>query len=396
MKPLKTKAETRPVEPEQESYPVCCIESVPPSAASAPESTALPAPDEGGQAGWPTLIAAFLDYQRGLGRAASTIESHIIDLQYWTRYLDTIGGPAPAAITPRIVADYQAYIYQYRSRYGRPFVLQTQIGILNCLQVFYKFLLKTGRILSNPAEAIQLPREPKRLPGTFLTTAEMKKLLRQPDTSTVLGFRDRTIYEVLYSTGLRVRELTGMRVQDLPPSLSALVGPELRRAGDLSRGMAPEGSLFIPQSKHYKDRYVPFGATAGRYLAEYLDHVRPRLVRREGEDLVFLGRCGGRLDVGGVQQKLRIYATRAKIKKHLTIHVFRHTLATEMLRHGADLRQIQEMLGHKNLKTTQIYTHIVKGELKRVQAHCHPREQTDLPDGFVRYRGRKWTQDGDQ
>ncbi len=364
MKPLKTKAETRPVEPEQESYPVYCIEPVPPSAASAPESTA-----------WQTLIAEFLDYQRGLGRAASTIESHIIDLQYWTRYLDTIGSPAPAAITPRIVADYQAYIYQYRSRYGRPFVLQTQIGILNCLQVFYKFLLKTGRILSNPAEAIQLPREPKRLPGTFLTTAEMKKLLRQPDTSTVLGFRDRTIYEVLYSTGLRVRELTGMRVQDLNLSQAA---------------------IFIPQSKHYKDRCVPFGATAARYLAEYLDHVRPRLVRREGEELVFLGRCGGRLDVGGVQQKLRIYATRAKIKKHLTIHVFRHTLATEMLRHGADLRQIQEMLGHKNLKTTQIYTHIVKGELKRVQAHCHPREQTDLPDGFVRYRGRKWTQDGDQ
>ena len=269
------------------------------------------------------------------------------------------------------------------------------------MQVFGHFLAATGRTLCDPAEAIQLPREPKRLPGTFLTTAEMKKLLRQPDTSTVLGFRDRTIYEVLYSTGLRVRELTGMRVQDLPPSLSALVGPELRRAGDLSRGMAPEGSLFIPQSKHFKDRYVPLGETARKFLVEYLDRIRPLLLRASASpretssDLVFMGRCGGRLDVGGVQQKLRIYATRAKIKKHLTIHVFRHTLATEMLRHGADLRQIQEMLGHKNLKTTQIYTHIVKGELKRVQAHCHPREQTDLPEGFVRYRGRDWTQEGE-
>ena len=242
------------------------------------------------------------------------------------------------------------------------------------------FLAATGRTLCDPAEAIQLPREPKRLPGTFLTTAEMKKLLRQPDTSTVLGFRDRTIYEVLYSTGLRVRELTGMRVQDL----------------DLSHA-----AIFIPQSKHFKDRYVPLGETARKFLVEYLDRIRPLLLRASASpretssDLVFMGRCGGRLDVGGVQQKLRIYATRAKIKKHLTIHVFRHTLATEMLRHGADLRQIQEMLGHKNLKTTQIYTHIVKGELKRVQAHCHPREQTDLPEGFVRYRGRDWTQEGE-
>ena len=374
MKPLKTKAETRPVEPEQESYPLYCIE---------------------------TAIEAFIEHAKGLGRSWQTVERHGTSLGLLRRYLDERGVHDLAGLTPQVMAGFQAWLYQARSRYGRPYQLKSQIITLNSVQVFGHFLAATGRTLCDPAEAIQLPREPKRLPGTFLTTAEMKKLLRQPDTSTVLGFRDRTIYEVLYSTGLRVRELTGMRVQDLPPSLSALVGPELRRAGDLSRGMAPEGSLFIPQSKHFKDRYVPLGETARKFLAEYLDRIRPLLLRASASpretssDLVFMGRCGGRLDVGGVQQKLRIYAERAKIKKHLTVHVFRHTLATEMLRHGADLRQIQEMLGHKNLKTTQIYTHIVKGELKRVQAHCHPREQTDLPEGFVRYRGRDWTQEGE-
>jgi integrase/recombinase XerD len=345
---MQEQAVIEEVELGQESYPVCCIDEA---------------------------FKAFIEHAKGLGRSWQTIERHGTSLGLLRRYLDERGAHDLAALTPQIMAGFQSWLYQAKSRYGRPYQLKSQIITLNSVQVFGHFLAATGRTLCDPAEAIQLPREPKRLPGTFLSTAEVKKLLRQPDTSTVLGFRDRTMYEVLYSTGLRVRELTGMRVQDLNLSQAA---------------------IFIPQGKHFKDRYVPFGATAGRYLVEYLDHVRPRLVRREGEELVFLGRCGGRLDVGGVEQKLRVYAARAKLKKHLTIHVFRHTLATEMLRHGADLRQIQEMLGHKTLKTTQIYTHIVKGELKRVQAHCHPREQTDLPEGFVRYRGRNWTQDGEQ
>jgi len=354
---MQQQAVIEEVELGQESYPVCCIDR-----SESPPSGALI-----GEA-----FKAFIEYAQGLGRSWKTIEGYQASLGLFRRYLDERGAHNLAALTPQVMAGFQAWLYQARSRYRRPYTLESQINILNSVQVFGHFLAVTGRMLHDPAEAIQLPRRAKRLPGIFLSTVEMKKLLRQPDTGTVLGFRDRTMYEVLYATGLRVRELTGMRVQDLNLSQSA---------------------IFIQQSKHSKERYVPFGAAAGRYLAEYLDHVRSHMVRREGEELVFLGRCGDRLDVGGVEQKLRIYAGRAGIKKHLTIHVFRHTLATEMLRHGADLRQIQEMLGHKNLKTTQIYTHIVKGELKRVQAHCHPREQTDLPEGFVRYRGPDWTQE---
>lgn len=355
MNTLEIKAETRPVEPEQGSYPVCCIDEA---------------------------CKAFIEHARGLGRTPQTLERHQTSLNLLRRYLDergaydaAQGGTSLAALTPQVMAGFQAWLYQVRSRYGRPYQLKTQIITLSSIQVFGHFLAATGRTLADPGEAIQLPREPKRLPGIFLTTAEMKKLLRQPDTATVLGFRDRTMYEVLYSTGLRVRELTGLRTRD---------------------AILSQAAIFIAQGKHFKDRYVPLGEAARKYLAEYLDRVRPLLARGASGELVFLSRVGGRLDVGGVEQKLRLYAARAKIKKHLTIHVFRHTLATEMLRHGADLRQIQEMLGHKTLKTTQIYTHIVKGELKRVQAHCHPREQTELPEGFVRYRGRKWTQGGEQ
>ena len=364
MKPLKTKAQTRPAEPEQESYPVYCIE---------------------------LAIEEFLNHARGLNRSLSTIERHSGALGKLCRLLQRQGIDADKAdistLTPQIMADYQAWLYQAKSRYGRPYGLMSQIVMLNSLQVFGKFLVTSGRLLRNPAEVLKLPREPRRLPGTILSSKEMKRLLRQPNTSTVLGFRDRTMYEVLYSTGLRISELIGMRVQDLTLS---------------------QETIFIPETKHYKDRCVPIGATACRYLAEYLKRVRPLLIRvnprstcppkppaKAGSvvpspELVFLSRLGRMLDDGGVQQKLRIYATRAGIEKHLTVHVFRHTLATDMLRRGADLRQIQELLGHRQLTTTQIYTHIVKGELKRVQAHCHPREQVDLPEGFTAYRGRDY------
>lgn len=362
---MQQQALTEEVELCEESYPVYCIES---------------GEKQAEKTDWKSLIAEFLDYQKGIGRAESTLESHTINLGYWTGYLDEQKITSLASITPQVTADYQAWLYQAKTRFGRSFTVCSQIGILNSLKVFFKYLLKSGKILTNPAESVRLPKEPRKLPGTILTPKEMKKLLSQPDTSTVLGFRDRTMYEVLYSTGLRVGELTGMRVQDLPPSLC-----ELRRAGPATS----ENSVFIPKSKHYKQRYVPLGETACRYLAEYLDRIRP-LLEKDDHQTVFLGRCGGRLDLSGVGLKLHIYARRAGIKKRVTAHVFRHTLATDMLRHGADLRQIQELLGHKNLRTTQIYTHVFKGELRRIQSHCHPREQTDLPEGFTAYRGRKY------
>jgi integrase/recombinase XerD len=357
MKPLKTKAESRPVEPEQESYGVCCIESV-----------------------WQALVDEFAAYLSGIGRTARTLEHHHASLKLWRRFLDEKGVAEVAAVTPQTVADYQAWLYEARSRYKRPYTLQSQIGILNSLQVFHKFLVKTHRLLADPTEALQLPKEPKRLPGKILSTVEMKRLLAQPDTATVLGFRDRTLYEVFYSTGLRVTEAIRLRVQDFDQA---------------------QATLFIAESKHFKDRYVPVGQTACRFLTEYLARIRPLLLRNfatfaPSRETLFLSRLGRALDKSGVEHKLHLYAARAKIKKHLTVHVFRHTVATEMLRHGADLRQIQELLGHKNLRTTQIYTHIVKGELRRVQSQCHPREQTELPDGFVTYRGRDYLTDEDR
>ena len=315
---------------------------------------------------WESKFIAWLE---GLGRCRVTCLNAHERLRYWRNYLAEIGQDDPATVTPQIVAGYQAWLFEYRSRFGKPLAIKTQIGLLNCLQVFYRHLYAAGHILANPAAAIHLPHESQRLPGTILTPKEMKKLLNQPDTSTVLGFRDRTLYELLYSTGLRITEAIRLQRQDI----------------DLE-----QNTVAVRNGKGGKDRVVPLGATAKRFLVEYFDRVRPVLGHRHESEPVFLNRCGRPFEKSGLLKKLQLYAARAKIKKRVTVHTFRHTLATEMLRRGADLRQIQEMLGHTNLRTTQIYTHVVKAELKRVQAHCHPREQTDLPENFVRYRGRTY------
>jgi len=317
-------------------------------------------------------IEDFIRYDESIGRAAATIEGHKVSLRYWQRFLAEQKISVLSAVTPQVVSDYQAWVYNYRTHFKRPFTLLSQIVILNNLQVFYQYLLKSGKILSNPAEVIRLPKEPRKLPAVILTPHEMKRLLAQPDTSTVLGFRDRTLYEVLYSTGIRIGELIGLRVQDLA---------------------LEQGTLFVHAGKGGKDRVVPLGETAGKYLAEYLQRIRPVFRQAKTTDVVFFNKASRQMEKSGIGGKLKLYAMRAGIKKKITVHTFRHTLATEMLKRGADIRQIQELLGHTNLRTTQIYTHIVKGDLRRVQEQCHPREQTELPEGFVNYRGRKYLTD---
>lgn len=343
------------------------------------------------QAGWQTLVEEFAAYLSAIGRSPLSVQGHRECLKYWRKYAAECGIESPEQVTPQIVAGYQAWIYARRTRFGKPFALTSQIVILNSLQVFYRFLVRSGKVLNNPTLALRLPKEPKKLPGTILTPKEVRKLLSQPDTSTVLGFRDITMYELLYSSGLRITELIRLKVGDI----------------DFSEGSyGKQATVFIQDGKGGKDRVVPLGATARRYLNEYLQRVRPILLRVSVPsvvDVLFLNRLGKPFDKSGLLKKLHIHAARAGIEKsktpthsgRITVHTFRHTLATEMLRHGADLRQIQELLGHEKLSTTQLYTHVVKGELKRIQEQCHPREQVDLPVGFVRYRGRKYLTEAD-
>ena len=166
MKTLKTKAETRPAEPEQESYPVYCKSKIRRGGKSDRKTD------------WNRLVNQFAEYLEGIGRRPRTIINHRIGIKYFTDYLDEAGITSLAAVTPQVIAGYQAWVYQYRTRFGKSFTLNSQIRILNNVQVFFKYLLKAGHILGNPVESLTLPKEPRKIPGTILTPQEMRKLLQ--------------------------------------------------------------------------------------------------------------------------------------------------------------------------------------------------------------------------
>ncbi len=278
--------------------------------------------------------------------------------------IDSAGRVDLAAIEPATMSDYQAFVYDYISpKTGKPLSTQSQIHALSYVQSFFRFLRQTERIAFDPAKVIRLPRHPQRLPVDLLTPEEMRRLLAVPDLGTPTGFRDRCIFELFWCTGMRISELLSLAVADL----------------DFAQGL-----VTIRHGKGDKPRVVPLGAGVVGWLREYIDKARPWLALNEPNppQTLFLSRFGQKMDKSGLFYKLRAYQRRAKIKKKLSTHTFRHTLASEMLKAGADLRHIQELLGHEKLTTTQRYLHIIKGDLKRVHGKTHPREvHGSEPDG---------------
>ena len=315
------------------------------------------------------LIGSFTEWLSVRRRSSSNRDQHSPHLVYWIKFLEEEETGFKEA-TSETFNSYQSWLLNYQSRFNRPLGINTQLNILCALKVFYTFLHESDHLLQNPAANLRLPKERKSLPTAILTAAEARRLLKQPNLSTVSGFRDRTMLEVLYSCGLRISELRQLKEENFD---------------SFNR------TLSIREGKGDKDRVVPIGETACRYLGDYMEQVRPLLLKPSHlppSDLpLFLNRFGGMFGVSGICKKLKGYTKAAKIEKTITVHSFRHTLATSMLQRGAELRHIQAILGHDYLHTTERYTRIVKTELKRVQAKHHPREALDLPDGAIKYRG---------
>ena len=216
---------------------------------------------------------------------------------------------------------------------------------------FYRYLHVSGRLAQNPADDLQAPRALAALPK-FLSLEDVDALLDAPDTSTPRGLRDRALLEVLYATGLRVSELVGLRVTDV-------------RAG--------EGYLQC-HGKGNKERIVPLGDSALEWVRRYVADGRPHLTRRRQSPWLFVNARGGsRLSRIGFWKTLKAYGRQAQVRAPLSPHVIRHSFATHLLERGADLRAIQTMLGHADLSTTQIYTHVLEARLRQVYDRFHPR-----------------------
>jgi integrase/recombinase XerD len=220
--------------------------------------------------------------------------------------------------------------------------------VVHALRGFYRFLVREGRLQQDPMENLRAPRAFRPLPR-YLTPNQVEALLAAPDTKTPLGLRDRAILEVLYATGLRVSELTSLRPVDL----------------DLEVG------ILTCFGKGRKERLVPIGSEARAWVTRYLEEVRGR-ARQAGTSL-FVSQRGGRLSRMGMWGIVRRHAVAAGVAGVLTPHVLRHSFATHLLERGADLRALQAMLGHADISTTQIYTHISRERLRRIYDQFHPR-----------------------
>jgi integrase/recombinase XerD len=223
---------------------------------------------------------------------------------------------------------------------------------VHALRGLFRFAVREGQLVADPMENIKAPRAFKSLPRC-LSMTQVESLLDAPDVATPLGIRDRAILEVLYATGLRVSELIGLRPGDV----------------DLDVG------LLTCFGKGRKERLVPLGSTACTWVRRYMDEVRGGLGRGRGRDaaILFLNNRGGRLSRMGLWGIVRRHAVNAGVQDTLTPHVLRHSFATHLLENGADLRALQAMLGHADISTTQIYTHISRERLRKVYDQFHPR-----------------------
>jgi integrase/recombinase XerC len=227
---------------------------------------------------------------------------------------------------------------------------------LATLRSFYKFLIKTNRLDSNPLAVVRTPKQDKKLPR-FLEYEEVKKLLETPPTDNWLGVRDRAILETLYSTGIRVSELVALNMDDI----------------DFL------GEVIHVRGKGKKERIAPISSSALQVIQYYIEFRNKRAQSNRNFDskVLFVNKHGRRLSTRSVRRKMDKYLKMAGLDPLISPHTLRHSFATHMLNNGADLRSVQELLGHQSLSTTQVYTHLTTRKLKEVYEHAHPRENVD-------------------
>lgn len=316
-------------------------------------SRLLPPPlvGAGDPRGFETLIARYLEAIGVKGFSERTILSAGYVLRLFAAWCGERGLVRPSEVTRGTIERYQRWLYHYRKPSGRPLGFATQGTRLVHVRNFFRFLAKQRYLLYNPASELELPKRPQRLPVDVLTREEVELVLAQVDLRESLGVRDRAILETFYSTGVRRSELIGLDLYDL----------------DFERGW-----VTVRQGKGGKDRVVPIGDRALAWVTRYLDELRPQLVLRPDEWALFLSHRGERLSTGGLTNGVRRLIEKAGIGKRGSCHIFRHSCATHMLEGGADIRFIQQLLGHSNLETTDTYTRVSITKLKQIHSATHP------------------------
>ncbi len=278
------------------------------------------------------------------GLAPLTLRNYLTDLDPFYEYLRRVNAPDLKDIDHLFLRGYLAWLL----RLG--YVKSSVARKLSTLRSFFKWLMRRGHLTADATALVSSPKLEHRLPS-LLSVADMDRLLEAPDTSTPVGLRDQALLELLYAAGLRVSEVVGLDLADVN-----LDTQELRVTG-----------------KGSKMRIALIGREARNALASYLAQVRPTWANRYSGEALFLNRYGRRLNQRSVQKKVRYYSTKAGLMAGVHTHTLRHSFATHLLDGGADLRVVQELLGHSTPATTQIYTHVTQSQARHVYESAHPR-----------------------
>jgi integrase/recombinase XerD len=301
----------------------------------------------------------YLEALRVKNYSERTVENRESYLSFFIAWCEARSIARPQEVTKPILERYQRHLFHMRKDNGKPLSFRSQHSRLVPVRAYFKWLARQNVLLWNPASELELPRLERRLPKHVLTASEAELVLAQPDVREPMGVRDRAILEVLYSTGIRRMEVVHLSVYDLD---------------------AERGTLMVRQGKGKKDRMVPIGEPALAWLERYLNDVRPGLVVPPDDGTLFLTATGEELSPNRLTQLVREYVNQADTGKKGACHLFRHTMATLMLEGGADIRYIQEMLGHVELSTTQIYTQVSIRKLQAVHALTHPTAKLERRD----------------
>lgn len=285
----------------------------------------------------------FIIVEKGL--AKNTIDSYRRDLAKYTQYLLNVEQMTSLNDVTRI--DIMNYLFFLREE-GR--ASTTIARTIASIRSFHQFLLRERQTVNDPSVHIETPKQERKLPKV-LSFDEVEVLLSAPNITTPFDFRNKAMLELLYATGVRVSELCSLKLQDVHLSMGFI-----RCIG-----------------KGNKERIIPIGKLATEALSKYINFSRAMLMKKNNHDFLFVNHHGASLSRQGFWKILKKISKDAKIEKELTPHTLRHSFATHLLENGADLRAVQEMLGHVDISTTQIYTHVTKTKLKDVYANFHPR-----------------------
>ncbi|RSK33232.1 site-specific tyrosine recombinase XerD [Hymenobacter metallilatus] len=296
---------------------------------------------------WSITIKQFAGYlQLEKSLSSNSVEAYVRDVEKLRQYLELEKLPAsPQQVTTRILRDFLAWLG------GLGMEATSQARTLSGIKAFYRYLIMEDLLALDPTDTLDAPKTGRKLPDT-LSYPEIEQILTGIDLSTPEGTRNRAMLEVLYSSGLRVSELTGLRLSNL---------------------YADQGFVRVT-GKGNKERLVPIGRDALKHLGLYLQGIRAHLTIKPGhEDTVFLNNRGSGISRVSVFTIIKTAASAAGIRKSISPHTFRHSFATHLIEGGADLRAVQEMLGHESITTTEIYTHLDRDYLRQVITEFHPR-----------------------